>query len=222
MIRSAFAARIALSSLRTSLATRNASSQVYHGTTILSVRKGNKVVLIGDGQVSLGETVVKANAKKVRMIGKDVMAGFAGATADAMSLIERLEGRLDEHPGQLMRSCVELAKLWRTDKYLRRLEATMIVADAQVSLTITGNGDVLEPTDGVIGIGSGGMYAVAAAKAMMDRTDIDAEEIARRAMQIAADICIFTNSNFVVETITLPEPSTTPLTEPPPSTPPSS
>ncbi|KAE8875372.1 hypothetical protein PF005_g20327 [Phytophthora fragariae] len=169
-----------------------------HGTTILCVRKGGKVCLIGDGQVSLGHTVVKPNAKKVRRIGEHIVAGFAGSTADAFTLMERLEAKLDEYPGQLTRSCVELAKAWRTDKYLRRLEAILIVSDLKQSYTLTGNGDVLEPHDGIIGIGSGGTYALAAARALIDQ-DLDAETIARKSMKIAADICVYTNENVVVE-----------------------
>ena len=175
---------------------------IMHGTTIVTVRKGGKVVIAGDGQVSLGQTIMKGNAKKVRRIGKggSVVAGFAGATADAFTLLERLEAKLEQYPDQLTRACVELAKDWRTDRYLRRLEAMMLVADRNVSLALTGTGDVLEPEHGVMAIGSGGNYALAAARALMD-TDKDAEEIARKAMQIAADICVYTNSNFVVETI---------------------
>ncbi|RWA72103.1 ATP-dependent protease subunit HslV [Mesorhizobium sp. M1C.F.Ca.ET.193.01.1.1] len=171
-----------------------------HATTIVSVRKGNKVVIAGDGQVSLGQTIMKGNARKVRRIGKggSVIAGFAGATADAFTLLERLEAKLEQYPDQLTRACVELAKDWRTDRYLRRLEAMMLVADKSVSLALTGTGDVLEPEHGVMAIGSGGNYALAAARALMD-TDKDAEEIARKAMQIAADICVYTNGNFVVE-----------------------
>jgi len=173
----------------------------WHGTTILSVRKDGRVVIAGDGQVSLGNTVIKASARKVRrMADGRVIAGFAGATADAFTLLERLETKLEQYPGQLTRACVELAKDWRTDRYLRRLEAMMIVADATATLVLTGNGDVLEPEGGVAGIGSGGAYALAAARAMMD-TDRDAEEIARRALEIAADICVFTNRNLTVETI---------------------
>ncbi|MDX8432154.1 ATP-dependent protease subunit HslV [Mesorhizobium sp. M4B.F.Ca.ET.190.01.1.1] len=173
-----------------------------HATTIVTVRKGSKVVIAGDGQVSLGQTIMKGNAKKVRRIGKggSVIAGFAGATADAFTLLERLEAKLEQYPDQLTRACVELAKDWRTDRYLRRLEAMMLVADKSVSLALTGTGDVLEPEHGVMAIGSGGNYALAAARALMD-TDKDAEEIARKAMQIAADICVYTNSNFVVETL---------------------
>ena len=173
----------------------------WHGTTILSVRKDGRVVIAGDGQVSLGNTVIKASARKVRrMADGRVIAGFAGATADAFTLLERLETKLEQYPGQLTRACVELAKDWRTDRYLRRLEAMMIVADAATTLVLTGTGDVLEPEGGVAGIGSGGAYALAAARAMMD-TDRDAEEIARRALEIAADICVFTNRNLTVESI---------------------
>jgi ATP-dependent HslUV protease subunit HslV len=171
----------------------------WHGTTILAVRKGPDVVIAGDGQVSFGNTVIKANAKKVRRLGSNVIAGFAGATADAFALFERLEGKLEKHPGQLARACVELAKDWRTDRYLRRLEAMMAVADLQVSLVLTGNGDVLEPEDGLIGIGSGGPYALAAARALIDQPGMDAEAIARRAMGIAAEICVFTNRNLTLE-----------------------
>lgn len=171
-----------------------------HGTTIISVRKGNKVVIAGDGQVTLGQTVLKSNAIKVRRLSDGaVIAGFAGATADAFALFERLEGRLEQYPGQLARACVEMAKDWRTDRYLRRLEAMMAVADSKVSLVLTGTGDVLEPEDGLIGIGSGGNYALAAARALMDRDDLDAEAIARRAMKIAAGICIYTNESVTVE-----------------------
>src|ERR671917_1556977 len=166
---------------------------IWHGTTILTVRKGGKVVIGGDGQVSIGQTVIKSNAKKVRKLGKgDVIGGFAGATADAFTLFERLESKLEQYPGQLTRAAVELAKDWRTDRYLRRLEAMMIVADKQVSLVLTGTGDVLDPESGVMGIGSGGNYALAAARALLD-TDMDAEAIVRRAMEIAADICVYTN-----------------------------
>lgn len=173
-----------------------------HATTIVTVRKGNKVVIAGDGQVSLGQTIMKGNARKVRRIGKggNVIAGFAGATADAFTLLERLEAKLEQYPDQLTRACVELAKDWRTDRYLRRLEAMMLVADKSVSLALTGTGDVLEPEFGIMAIGSGGNYALAAARALMD-TDKDAEEIARKAMQIASDICVYTNNNFVVETL---------------------
>ncbi len=174
----------------------------WHGTTILSVRRNGQVVVAGDGQVSLGNTVVKGNARKVRRIGNgSVIAGFAGATADAFTLLERLEAKLERFPNQLERACVELAKDWRTDRYLRRLEAMLIVADKEHGYTLTGNGDVLEPTDGIIAIGSGGNYALSAARALITVPDLTAEEIARRAMKIAADICIYTNENLVVETI---------------------
>jgi ATP-dependent HslUV protease subunit HslV len=173
-----------------------------HGTTILSVRKGGKVVVAGDGQVTLGQTVIKATAKKVRRLGKgQVIAGFAGATADAFALFERLEAKLEQHPGQLARACVELAKDWRTDRYLRRLEAMMAVADKEVSLVLSGTGDVLEPDDGLIGIGSGGPYALAAARALIGQDSLDAEAIARKAMKIAADICVYTNENLTIETL---------------------
>jgi ATP-dependent HslUV protease subunit HslV len=172
----------------------------WHGTTILSVRKGGEVVIAGDGQVSLNQTIVKANAKKVRRIhdGK-VIVGFAGSTADAFTLFERLEGKLEKHPGNLTRACVELAKDWRTDRYLRRLEAMMAVADREASLVLTGAGDVLEPEHGLIGIGSGGNYALAAARALIDQPGLDAEAIARKAMAIAAEICVYTNANVVIE-----------------------
>ena len=176
-------------------------AQQWHGTTILAVRKGEQVVVAGDGQVTLGNTVIKSNARKVRRLGDgDVIAGFAGATADAFTLFERLEAKLEQYPGQLTRACVELAKDWRTDRYLRRLEAMMAVADRSVSLVLTGTGDVLEPEDGLIGIGSGGSFALAAARAL-DRDDLDAEAIARRALEIAADICIYTNRNILVESL---------------------
>jgi len=174
----------------------------WRGTTILSVRKKGRVVIAGDGQVSLGDTVIKANARKVRTLGDgSVIAGFAGATADAFTLFERLEGRLEQYPGQLTRACVEMAKDWRTDRYLRRLEAMMAVADKDVSLVLTGTGDVLEPEMGLMGIGSGGNYALAAARALYDRDDMDAEAIARKAMAIAADICVYTNDNIVLESL---------------------
>jgi ATP-dependent HslUV protease subunit HslV len=174
----------------------------WHGTTILSVRKGGQAVIAGDGQVSFGNTVMKSNARKVRRLGKgDVIAGFAGATADALTLFERLEAKLETYPGQLTRACVELAKDWRTDRYLRRLEAMMAVADESVSLVLTGTGDVLEPEDGLIGIGSGGAYALAAARALIDRDDTTAEAIARKAMEIAARICVYTNERIVLESI---------------------
>ena len=176
--------------------------KTWYGTTVLSVRKAGRVVVAGDGQVSLGETVIKANARKVRRLGDGaVIAGFAGATADAFTLFERLEGKLEQYRGQLMRASVEMAKDWRTDRYLRRLEAMMAVADGDVSLVLTGTGDVLEPEDGLIGIGSGGNYALAAARALIDRDDLDAEAIARKAMRIAAGICIYTNENVTLETL---------------------
>ena len=175
------------------------SPQVWHGTTIVTVRKGGRVVIGGDGQVSIGPTVIKGNARKVRRLGKgDVIGGFAGATADAFTLFERLEAKLEQYPGQLTRAAAELAKDWRTDRYLRRLEAMMIVADAKVSLVLTGTGDVLEPEDGVIAIGSGGNYALAAARALVD-SEKDAEAIVRRSLEIAADICVYTNRNVTVE-----------------------
>lgn len=177
----------------------------WHGTTILSVRKDKQVVLAGDGQVTLGQTVIKSNARKVRRLAEGrILAGFAGATADAFTLFERLEAKLEKHQGQLLRACVELAKDWRTDRYLRRLEAMLAVADADISLVLTGNGDVLEPEDGLIGIGSGGNYALAAARALIDRSDMTAEAIARRAMAVAADICVYTNTNVVLESLDLP------------------
>lgn len=175
---------------------------LMHGTTILSVRKGGRVVVAGDGQVTLGQTVIKATAKKVRRLGKGgVIAGFAGATADAFALFERLEAKLEQHPGQLARACVELAKDWRTDRYLRRLEAMMAVSDKDVSLVLSGTGDVLEPDDGLIGIGSGGAYALAAARALIGQDGLDAEAIARKAMKIAADICVYTNEQITLETL---------------------
>jgi ATP-dependent HslUV protease, peptidase subunit HslV len=175
----------------------------WHGTTILCVRRDGHVAMAGDGQVSLGQTIIKGNARKVRRIGagSTVLAGFAGATADAFTLLERLEAKLERFPGQLERACVELAKDWRTDRYLRRLEAMMAVADKDRSFTLTGTGDVLEPDDGVIGIGSGGNYALSAARALLAVPDLSAEEIARRAMKIAADICVYTNNNVILETI---------------------
>jgi ATP-dependent HslUV protease, peptidase subunit HslV len=175
------------------------SPDLWHGTTVLTVRKGNSVVIGADGQVSIGQTIVKANAKKVRRLGKgDVIGGFAGATADAFTLFERLEAKLDQYPGQLTRAAVELAKDWRTDRYLRRLEAMMLVADSQVSLVLTGTGDVLEPEAGIMGIGSGGNYALAAARALIDGA-LDAEAIVRRALDIAAEICVYTNRNVTLE-----------------------
>ncbi|MFQ6017810.1 MAG: ATP-dependent protease subunit HslV [Kiloniellaceae bacterium] len=179
----------------------NRSSQ-WQGTTVLSVRKGGQVVIAADGQVSFGQTVIKSNAHKVRRLGKGgVIGGFAGATADSLTLFERLESKLETYPAQLTRACVELAKDWRTDRYLRRLEAMMAVADASTSLVLTGTGDVLEPEDGLIGIGSGGPYALAAARALMELDDFDAEGIARKAMEIAAGICIYTNDSIVIESL---------------------
>lgn len=174
----------------------------WHGTTILAVRKNGQVVIAGDGQVSLGQTIIKPNARKVRRLGGDgsVMGGFAGATADAFTLFERLERKLEQHHGQLMRAAVELAKDWRTDKYLRNLEAMMIVADKDVTLILTGNGDVLEPSSGVAAIGSGGNFALSAAMALVDYEE-DAETIARKAMKIAAEVCVYTNENLTIEKI---------------------
>ena len=183
------------------MTTSQTSDNLWHGTTILTVRKGGKVVIAGDGQVSLGNTVIKSNAMKVRALGTGgVIAGFAGATADAFTLFERLENKLERFPDQLKRACVELAKDWRTDRYLRRLEAMMIVADKSESLVLTGTGDVLEPENGLMGIGSGGNYALAAARALID-TDMSAEDIARRAMAVAAEICVFTNDQLVIESL---------------------
>lgn len=177
-------------------------AQGWRGTTIVSVRKGSKVVIAGDGQVTLGSTIIKSQARKVRRLaGGKVLVGFAGATADAFTLFERLEAKLEMYPGQLARACVELAKDWRTDRYLRRLEAMMAVADTNVSFVLTGNGDVLEPEDGLIGIGSGGSFALSAARALVDVDSIDAEQIARKALGIAADICIYTNNNIVLESL---------------------
>ncbi len=175
----------------------------WHGTTILCVRRDGKVAMAGDGQVSLGQTIVKGNARKVRRIGAGgtVLAGFAGATADAFTLLERLESKLERFPNQLERACVELAKDWRTDRYLRRLEAMMAVADKTHSYTLTGNGDVLEPEDGLIAIGSGGNFALAAARALIDIPEHTAEDIARKAMRIASQICVYTNGKVIVETI---------------------
>ncbi len=176
--------------------------ETIYGTTILSVRKDGKVVVAGDGQVSLGDTVMKNSARKVRKLadGK-ILAGFAGATADAFTLFERLEAKLEKHPNQLQRACVELAKDWRTDRYLRRLEAMMIVVDDQTSLIMSGTGDVIEPDDGLLAIGSGGNYAMSAAKALMDIKDMSAEKIAKKAMKIAGDICIYTNHNLTMESL---------------------
>jgi ATP-dependent HslUV protease, peptidase subunit HslV len=176
------------------------ADRTWHGTTILCLRKHGQVVVAGDGQVSMGQTVVKSNARKLRRLGGGaVIAGFAGGTADAFALFERLEGKLEQYAGQLPRACVELAKDWRTDRYLRRLEAMMAVADKNVSLLLSGTGDVLEPEDDIIGIGSGGGYALAAARALIGIDALDAEEVARRAMAIAAGICIYTNDKVTVE-----------------------
>ena len=174
----------------------------WHGTTIIGVKRGGKTVIAGDGQVSMGNTVMKPNARKVRRIGKDekVVVGFAGATADAFTLFERLEKKLETHNGKLMRAAVEMAKDWRTDKYLRNLEALMIVADEEVLLVLTGNGDVLEPEGGIAAIGSGGNFALSAARALVDYEE-DAEQIARKAMAVAADVCVFTNGNVTLETV---------------------
>jgi len=178
-----------------------AEPQCWHATTILTIRKDGRVVIAGDGQVTLGTTIIKANARKVRTLGKgDVIGGFAGATADAFTLFERLETKLEQYPGQLTRACVELAKDWRTDRYLRRLEAMMLVADRETTLVLTGTGDVLEPERHVMGIGSGGNFALAAARALLDEP-LDAEKIARKAMAIAAEICVYTNTNLVIESL---------------------
>lgn len=173
----------------------------WHGTTIIGVKKNGRTVIAGDGQVSMGNTVMKPNARKVRRIGEGkVIAGFAGATADAFTLFERLERKLEQHRGQLMRAAVELAKDWRTDKYLRNLEAMMIVADKEVTLILTGNGDVLEPVGGIAAIGSGGNFALAAARALTDY-EPDAETLARKAMKVASDICVYTNENLTIEAL---------------------
>jgi ATP-dependent HslUV protease, peptidase subunit HslV len=173
---------------------------VIYGTTILAVRKGKDSVIIGDGQVSLGHTIMKSTAKKIRKIGDgSIIGGFAGATADAFTLFERLEAKLEKHPKQLTRACVELAKDWRMDKYLRRLEAMMIVIDKNTSLVLSGTGDVIEPEDGIVSIGSGGNYALSAARALKDVKSMSAYDIAKKSMEIAADICVYTNSNFVIE-----------------------
>lgn len=178
------------------------NTRQWHGTTILSVRKNGKVVIAGDGQVTMGAIVIKSNARKVRpLVDGSVIAGFAGATADAMTLFERLEAKLEQYPSQLSRACVELAKDWRTDRYLRKLEAMMAVADKTVSLILTGTGDVLEPEDGLIGIGSGGPYALAAARVLIDRKDMEAEAIVKEAMRIAGDLCIYTNHNVTIESL---------------------
>nr|WP_321362154.1 ATP-dependent protease subunit HslV [uncultured Hyphomonas sp.] len=181
--------------------TSDPASPGWHGTTILAVRKNNKLVMLSDGQVSMGQTVMKGNARKVRRLGDGkILAGFAGATADAFTLFERLETKLERHNGQLSRAAVELAKDWRTEKYLQKLEALLIVADKEVTLVLTGSGDVLEPEYDVVAVGSGGNYALSAARALIDYED-DAETIGRKAMQITADICVYTNANFTVETL---------------------
>lgn len=178
------------------------SDITMHGTTILSVRKNGEAVIIADGQVSIGNTVIKSSARKLRSLANGrIQAGFAGSTADALTLFERLEAKLEKHPNQLVRSCVELAKDWRTDKYLRKLEAMMIVVDKESTLIITGLGDVLEPEDGVAAIGSGGNYALSAARALLDVDGYTAEDIAKKAMKIAADICVFSNHNTIMEKI---------------------
>lgn len=180
----------------------NHNHNTIYGTTILSVRKNGKVAIGGDGQVSLGSTVLKSTAKKVRKLGDgSIIGGFAGATADAFTLFERLETKLEQYPSQLMRACVELAKDWRTDKYLRKLEAMMIVVDVNTSLILTGGGDVLEPEDGIIGIGSGGNFALSAARALIDIPDLSAEEIIKKSMKIAGDLCVYTNHNVIIETL---------------------
>lgn len=174
----------------------------WHGTTILAVRKGGTTVLAGDGQVSMGPTIVKGAARKVRTLaGGRVVAGFAGATADAFTLLERLEAKLEQYPEQLARACVDLAKDWRTDRYLRRLEAMLLVADRTSIFTVTGVGDVLEPEHGVAAVGSGGNYALSAARALIENTDLEAEAIARKAMAIAAEVCVYTNGNLTIETL---------------------
>ena len=174
-----------------------------NSTTIIGIRKSNQIVIAGDGQASLGNTIMKSTVKKIRRLGVDesVIAGFAGSTADAFALLERLESKLEQHTNQLKRACVELAKDWRTDKYLRRLEAMMIVADKKISLLLSGTGDVIEPDDGILGIGSGGPYAISAAKALINDTNLSAEEIAIKSLNIAADICVYTNHNIVLEKI---------------------
>ena len=179
------------------------NAPVLHGTTILAVRKGGRVVIAGDGQVSFGNTVLKGTARKVRRLGKDgeVIAGFAGATADAFTLFERLERKLEQYNGQLLRAAVELAKDWRMDKYLRNLEALMIVADKDVLLVLTGNGDVLEPESGLAAIGSGGAYAQAAALGLLRNTELSPEQIVKQSLEIAGDLCIYTNQNHVIETL---------------------
>ncbi|MBY0273205.1 MAG: ATP-dependent protease subunit HslV [Alphaproteobacteria bacterium] len=178
------------------------NSNSWRGTTILSVRKGNEVVVAGDGQVTMGNLILKSNVRKVRRLGKgDVVAGFAGSTADALALFERLEAKLEQNPHQLIRACVDLAKDWRKDRYLRRLEAMMAVVNSTHSLILTGTGDVLEPEDGLIGIGSGGPYALAAARALLDTKGMTALTIAEKAMNVAADLCIYSNKNIIIESV---------------------
>ena len=178
----------------------SAPSPGWHATTILSVRKGGQVVMAGDGQVSMGQTIVKGNAKKVRRLGNgQIIAGFAGATADAFTLFERLEAKLERHPGQLLRACIELAKDWRTDRVLRRLEALLLAADRDTLLLLSGAGDIIEPDDDVIAIGSGGNYALAAARVLMKHTQLDARVIAEEAMRVAAELCVFTNDQLTIE-----------------------
>lgn len=182
------------------LSSLSSPSSTWHGTTILAVRKNGKAVMGADGQVSFGPTIIKSSAKKLRKLCNGaIIAGFAGSTADALTLFERLEAKLEKHTEQLARACVELAKDWRTDRYLRRLEAMMIVMDKHITLVLTGNGDVLEPEEGVIGIGSGGSFAQAAARALLDIETLDAEAIVRKSMNIAADICVYTNQNLTLE-----------------------
>jgi len=180
----------------------HSNPNILYGTTILSVRKNGQVAIAGDGQVSFGNTVLKSNAKKIRKLGDgSIIGGFAGATADAFTLFERLESKLEQYPKQLMRSCVELAKDWRTDKYLRRLEAMMIVIDKNITLVLTGTGDVVEPEDGIIGIGSGGNFALSAARALATIDNLSAQEIVERSMKIASKLCVFTNDNIIIESL---------------------
>mmetsp|Transcript_19551 Transcript_19551/g.48351 ORF Transcript_19551/g.48351 Transcript_19551/m.48351 type:complete len:269 (-) Transcript_19551:175-981(-) len=199
---------------------RSFTSSAAHATTVLCVRKDGEVVIMADGQVTQGSQVMKPNVIKVRRLQSGVVGGFAGATADAFTLFERLEMKLEEHPGQLTRAAVELAKAWRSDKYLRRLEATMVVADKDHTFQITGGGDVIEPHDGVLGIGSGGPFATAAARALIDLPGFDALTIARKAMNIAADTCVYTNHNFITEVVSSKEHSIETLPESPTMTPP--
>ena len=181
---------------------QHTNPHTIYGTTIISIRRAHEVVIAGDGQVSLGDTIMKHSARKIRRLSNGkILAGFAGATADAFTLLERLESKLEMHPGQLSRACVELAKDWRTDKYLRQLQAMMIVVDKDVSLIVSGLGDVIESDDGILAIGSGGNYALAAARALADQKSLSAEKIARKAMQIAADICVYTNHNLTIESL---------------------